>query len=106
MNYDSAFRSQLQRLEEIGAEISGVTKAFWFLEKAGLSSDLRKQVVAAAGGDYNYTKLRAALVAIVPQVLKIEEETGGSRQWRRSNNGSGPPKQVHAVEDTEDHERN
>ena len=46
VNYDSAFRSQLQRLEEIGAGISGVTKAFWFLEKAGLSSDLRKQVVA------------------------------------------------------------
>ena len=41
----------------------------------------------------------------MPQIQKIEEETGGARQWRKSNNASGPPKEVHAVEDTEDHER-
>ena len=44
------FRNHLNRLEESGAKIEGVTKAYWFTEKAGLSGDLRKQVVAAAGG--------------------------------------------------------
>ena len=71
--FDTRFRVQLQRLEEIGAGLNGVTKSFWFLEAAGLSNDLRKQVVAAAGGAYEYPKLRAALMAIVPQVVKDEE---------------------------------
>ncbi|CAE7241378.1 unnamed protein product [Symbiodinium necroappetens] len=44
--YDMEFRNHLKRLEEIGAKIEGLTKAYWFIEKAGLSGDLRKQVVA------------------------------------------------------------
>ena len=84
------FRRHAQRLDEIGAGISGVTKAYWFLEKAGLSQELRKQVVAAAGGEYDYAKLRAAVMAIVPQVNKEEDGSrhhghgGGNRQWRKS----------------------
>ena len=35
--------------------------------------DLRKQVVAAAGGEYEYTVLRKALMAIVPKVRKDED---------------------------------
>ena len=101
--YDMAFRMHLQRLDEINAGVEGVTKAYWFLEKAGLSADLRKQVVAAAGGAYDYPKLRAAVMAIVPQVSR--EEDGSShpnppRMWKRGN-----PKQVHAtLEDDEGEE--
>ena len=88
--YDMDFRRHAQRLEEIGGGISGVTKAYWFLEKAGLSQELRKQVVAAAGGQYDYAKLRSAVMAIVPQVNKDEDNFGshhgvsGSRQWRKT----------------------
>ncbi|CAE7864835.1 Dnah1 [Symbiodinium microadriaticum] len=101
--YDMEFRRHGQRLEEINAGLSGVTKAYWFLEKAGLSSELRKQVVAAAGGQYDYAKLRAAVMAIVPQVEKDPESTSHSnhsgRHWRK-----GPAK-VHAtVQDEETEE--
>ena len=90
--YDMEFRRHGQRLEEIGAGISGVTRAYWFLEKAGLSPELRKQVVAAAGGQCDYAKLRTAVMAIVPQVNKEEESHGnsqqhgssGNRQWRKA----------------------
>ena len=41
--FDTSFRAQLQRLEEIGAGLSGTTKAFWFLEKAGISPELRSR---------------------------------------------------------------
>ena len=74
--YDMEFRRQCQRLDEIDAGIHGVTRAYWFLEKAGLGPELRKQVVAAAGGCYDYPKLRAALVAIVPNVQKDEPKPG------------------------------
>ena len=90
--YDMEFRRHGQRLEEIGAGLAGVTRAYWFLEKAGLSPELRKQVVAAAGGQYDYAKLRSAVMAIVPQVNKEEEHhggghqnsNGGNRQWRKA----------------------
>ena len=90
--YDMEFRRHGQRLEEIGAGLSGVTRAYWFLEQAGLSSELRKQVVAAAGGQYDYAKLRSAVMAIVPQVNKEEEQHGsghqhsnaGNQQWRKA----------------------
>ena len=96
--FDTSFRSQLQRLEEVGAPIAGTTKAFWFLEKSGISAELRKQVVAAAGGVYEYSKLRAALVAIVPQVNRhvADEATTPARSWRQKP--SGPANKVHAVE--------
>ena len=94
--YDMEFRRHAQRLEEVGAGITGVTRAYWFLEKASLSSDLRKQVVAAAGGEYDYSKLRAAVMAIVPQVNKEEDSHPGggasaNRQWRKA------PAKVHAT---------
>ena len=72
--YDMEFRRQCMRLDEINAGIYGVARAYWFLEKAGLSPELRKQVVAAAGGCYDYPKLRAALVAIVPNVQREENK--------------------------------
>ena len=100
--YDMAFRMHLQRLEEINAGLEGVTKAYWFLEKAGLSAELRKQVVAAAGGTYDYPKLPAAVMAIVPQVSR-EEDTSSNpnppRMWKRGN-----PKQVHATLEVEEGE--
>lgn len=39
-HYDSSFRTQCLRLTEIGAPISGVCQAFWFLEKASISEEL------------------------------------------------------------------
>ncbi|CAE7567214.1 GIP, partial [Symbiodinium necroappetens] len=80
-----------------------LTKAYWFLEKAGLSADLRKQVVSAAGGDYDYIKLRRALVATVPKVKREEGTTTtprpSFRQWKTKNGG---PKQVHATTEEDD----
>ena len=67
--YDMQFRRHGQRLEEIGAGLSGVTKAYWFLEKAGLSAELRKQVVAAAGGVYDYYGGRAGYGLISPVII-------------------------------------
>ena len=85
------------------AELEGLTKAYWFLEKAGLSADLRKQVVSAAGGDYDYIKLRRALVATVPKVKREEGTTTtprpSFRQWKTKN---GCPKQVHATTEEDD----
>ena len=104
------FRTHLMRLEEIGAKIGGLTKAFWFIEKAGLSGDLRKQVVAAAGGEYDYPKLRKALMAIVPRVNKEEDMScrpnQGNRHWKTKNYQSA--RQVHATTDdsVDDPEKN
>ena len=102
--YDMEFRIHLKRLEEIGAKLEGLTKAYWFLEKAGLSADLRKQVVSASGGEYDYVKLRRALMAIVPKVKREDDTTSAPRpsfrQWKGKN---GNPKQVHATtEEDED----
>ena len=99
--YDMSFRMHLQRLDEINAGIDGVTKAYWFLEKAGLSAELRKQVVAAAGGQYDYQKLRSAVMAIVPQVSKEEENhhpQPSSRMWKRGT------ARVHATTEPEEAE--
>ncbi|CAE7476027.1 unnamed protein product [Symbiodinium microadriaticum] len=102
--YDMEFRRHNQRLEEISAGLSGVTKAYWFLEKAGLSSELRKQVVAAVGGQYDYAKLRSAVMAIVPQVHREDETTQSSapannRQWRKAS------AKVHATVEEDDEGR-
>ncbi|CAE7318532.1 ATJ49, partial [Symbiodinium microadriaticum] len=101
--YDMEFRRHNQRLEEIGAGLAGVTKAYWFLEKAGLSSELRKQVVAAAGGQYDYAKLRSAVMAIVPQVHREGDTPNtssqpSSRQWRKAT------AKVHATLEAEEGE--
>ena len=94
------FRTHLKRLEEIGAT-EGFTKAYWFIEKAVLSGDLRKQIVAAAGGECEYRKLRKALMAIVPRVNKEEDASGrpspGNRHWKTRNHPH--PRQVHATTD-------
>ena len=79
ITFDMEFRTHLKRLEETGAKIEGLTQAFWFIEKAGLSGDLRKQVVAAAGGEYDFNKLRKALMAIVPRANKEEDGGHGPR---------------------------
>ena len=113
ITYDMEFRAHLKHLEEVGAKIEGLTQAFWFIEKAGLSGELRKQVFAAAGGEYDYVKLRRALLAIVPKVDKGEDSGGanrfspGNRQWKPRNNHTAP-RQVHAtldelVDDPEGH---
>ncbi|CAE7350390.1 NLRC3, partial [Symbiodinium necroappetens] len=103
--YDMEFRTHLKRLEDIGAKLEGLTKAYWFLEKASLSSDLRKQVISASGGEYDYAKLRKALMAIVPKVKRDEEVTSTTRtpfrQWRGKG---GNPRQVNATTE-EDQDR-
>ena len=73
-HYDTAFRAQCLRLAEVGSAISGITKAYWFLEKSSISEDLRRQVIAAAGGQYDYERLRASLCAIVPQVRREQDD--------------------------------
>ena len=105
VEFDMQFRAHLKRLEEVGAKLEGLNVAYWFLEKSGLSSDLRKQVVAAASGEYDYPKLRKALMAIVPKVRKEDDNhptpsrPSFNRQWKPRNNAT---RQVNAaVEDEE-----
>ena len=74
VTYDMNFRSQMQKLEEIDAGLHGIVKSWWFLECAGLSQELRKQVITASGGSYKYERLREALVAIVPTVKREGQE--------------------------------
>lgn len=106
--FDTAFRAELQKLEEVGAPITGLSKAFWFLECAQLSDDLRKQVITAAHGKYAYEDLRAALVAIVPKIkaapdgdgaghVKDEKSNQTNRFFRQKP--AGRPHRVNMVED-------
>ena len=82
------FRTHLKRLEEVGAKGEGLNRAY---------------VVAAAGGEYDYVKLRRALLAIVPTVNKEEDgftsrhTPPGNRQWKPRANQT--PRQVHATTD-------
>ena len=108
--YDTAFRTQCQRLAEAQSPLEGRAKAYWFLKKAGLSEDLRRQVVSSAGGIYDYGRLRAALVAIVPQVRRHDLEDNTKKDHHAQVRGRSPggrSHKVHAVldegEDEDDH---
>lgn len=106
--YDTAFRTQCQRLAEAQSPLEGRAKAFWFLRKAGISDELRRQVVSSAGGVYDYQKLRSALVAIVPQVRRQdgdhqqEERKQQAGYVRGRGNGTPRANKVHAVLDEQD----
>lgn len=84
--YDLNFRSQMQKLDEVGG-LQGIIKSWWFLECASLGPELRKQVITASGGSYQYEKLREALMALVPNVSKETSEAHPI-----SSAGSGPSK--------------
>ena len=88
--YDTAFRTQCQRLAEAQSPLEGRAKAYWFLKKAGIGEELRRQVVSSAGGEYDYLKLRSALVAIVPQVRRHDAEDSGKRDQRPQQRGRSP----------------
>ena len=108
-SYDTAFRTQCQRLSEAQAPLEGRAKAFWYLRKAGLSDELRRQVVSSAGGVYDYNRLRTALVAIVPQVASLDgaEERKHHHFESRRGRSSTPSHRVHAVlDDDEAQDRN
>lgn len=83
VTYNMNFRSQMQKLEEVDAKISGIVKSWWFLECAGLSSELRKQIITASGGSYQYERLREAMMAIVPTVKREDDS-------QQSSSHSGP----------------
>ena len=101
--YDTAFRAQCKRLAECHCPLEGIGKAYWFLEKAAISDELRRQVVSSAGGEYDYARLRQALVAIVPQVRRANDEHGdrsnlGKPRWpTRDKMGSKSSSRVHMV---------
>lgn len=64
-------------------------ESYGFLECAGISNDLRTQCVAAAGGSYDYERLRSALVAIVPTVKRDDENPASA-----SKGGKPGPRHV------------
>ena len=100
--FDTAFRTQCQRLAEAQAPLEGRAKVYWFLKKAGLSEELRRQVVSSAGGVYDYHRLRAALVAIVPQVRRHDFDESSKKDQMAQVRGRSPgarPHKVHAVLD-------
>ena len=91
ISYDTAFRTQLRLLEEVGAGLGGLTKRYWYLSKANINDDLRQKVVSATGGSYEYEKLRDALAAISPSLNKSEtsdEKSGNvpNRHWKARRN--------------------
>ena len=117
VDFDTQFRVQCQKLEEVGAGLSGLIKSYWFLETASLSDELRKQVITAANGSYQYEKLRLALMAIVPRVRREQGESQSSTSsadHKKSNHfrgkfyGQKNQKQnahgVNVVEDATDHD--
>ena len=93
-SYDTNYRIQFGKLEEVGAPLTGVAKAFWFLQCAGISEKLRKQTIAAAGGVYQYEKLRAALISMVPDVNREDKRHEGRPQSEdhQAAKGSFDPK--------------
>ena len=100
-SYDMEFRSHCKRLEEVGGALTGTAKAFWYLEKASISEELKRQVISGAGGLYEYERLRASLVAIVPQVRRHEESNGGHQpKWisKPQNGDRRTSHKVHAVD--------
>ena len=72
--FDTSFRIQCEKLREVGSPLEGTAKAWWFLQKANISDEVRQKVVSAAGGTYEYTRLRQALVAVVPDVNRFGNE--------------------------------
>lgn len=111
-SYDTDFRVQLRKLEEANAPLSGISKSYWFLECAAISDELRKQVIAASGGSYEYERLRAALIAIVPKIHRDTSDDKGngsqSSSAKSSTNNNkkffaqkkkGPSNRVNMVED-------
>ena len=92
--YDTAFRAQCLRLKECGAPLTGTALAYWFLEKANISDDLKRQVVSGANGVYEHAKLRESLFAIVLQVGKPSDEKPSGNKWFGKPRGSN---RVHAV---------
>lgn len=91
IEFDTSFRVQCQKLEEVGAGLTGLIKSYWFLECAAISEDLRKQVISAAQGSYQYEKLRAALIAIVPRVKKESNEEGNRAHRFNAQNRKASP---------------
>ncbi|CAL1168448.1 unnamed protein product [Cladocopium goreaui] len=112
VDFDTQFRVQCQKLEEVGAGLSGLIKSYWFLETASLSDELRKQVITAANGSYQYEKLRLALMAIVPRVRREQGESQSSTSsadHKKSNHFRGKfygqnAHGVNVVEDATDHD--
>jgi len=73
IEFDNRYRVQLQKLKEVDAELNDLSKAYWFLETASISEELRKQCISASGGVLQYEKLRTALISIVPSVRRDED---------------------------------
>ena len=105
--YDTSFRIQCDKLREVGSAIEGTTKAWWFLHKAGISDETRQKVVSAAGGTYDYQRLRQALVAIIPDVNRGSAAESASnpsgfpnnrRVWQK-NGKQGTSHRVNQVTD-------
>jgi len=85
VNFDMNFRAQMQKLDEVGAGLTGIVKSWWFLETASLGQELRKQVVTASGGSYQYERLREALMAIVPSVKREDDDRHPTGQPNSAN---------------------
>ena len=85
-SYDTSFRIQCEKLKEVGSPLEGTAKAWWYLQKAYINDEIRQKAVTAAGGVYEYTKLRQALVAIIPDVNKLPNEVNVSPSTGNSAN--------------------
>lgn len=80
VSFDLNFRAQMQKLDEIGAGLSGIIKSWWYLECAALGPELRKQVITASGASFQYERLREALMTLVPQVNKESDHPAAPPQ--------------------------
>ena len=75
VSYDTAFRTQLRLLDEVGAGLEGLTKGYWYLAKAGINDDLRQKVVLAGPA----TSMNVCGMRYQP----LDLQSGGGRRQRR-----------------------
>ncbi len=94
-SFDTSFRIQCEKLREVGSPLEGTARAWWFLQKAGISDEVRQKVVSAANGQYEYTRLRQALVAIIPDVNKHNFDGASTQQGQPSQSGGHRKWQSH-----------
>lgn len=97
IEFDNRFRVQLQKLKEVDAELNDLSKAFWFLETAGISDEFRKQCISASGGVLQYERLRTALISIVPSVRRDEDGEAAKSTKEQSDRRPFTPRRPHGV---------
>ena len=68
----------------VGAGIEGLTRGYWFLAKADVSEDMRRKIVSASEGSYEYMKSSRTRwrLSVRQSVAQMDKEADPSRLWK------------------------